>query len=106
MIEAIKQFMEGVGQTTSKYNANQMGLYIGLILEEVGELVTELGNKDYARDINQLADLYKSGEFVLRLENLAQHDKLHLMLDHCLDIAWVAQCLGFSMGSDVPGAVS
>ena len=101
MIESVKQFLKQSGQTAGRYNPEQMGLYIGLILEEVGELLIETNQFDI---LKSQADNFKSGKYISELRTLCERDRVYLILDHCMDIAWVAYGLAFSMGCDVHGA--
>ena len=102
MRDFIKQFMTEVDCTTDEVNVPQASLYIGLILEEVSELLVTLGH-DASRLIN-LSNQYKKNEYNKQIEQLIENGKLPEVLDHCMDIVWVSYGLSYSIGADVNGA--
>lgn len=111
LITEIRRFMEAGDQTTQEFNPRQAALYVGLILEEVAELLRTVAGKDGYRDghfesaglaaaVSAQADRFKAGDFN---GLLARVDRAAL-LDDLLDTAWTSIGLGYSIGADMPGA--
>lgn len=113
MLTLVRTFMEIGGQTTSGFNATQATLYVGLLLEEVAEVVSAIADGDVTGDdryelvyeanrISGLATDFKSGMHrgcVMRCD----HEKL---LDGMIDSAWVAIGGALSVSPNADGAVA
>lgn len=109
-VEKVKVFNQ-ISGTDEKFNARKSALYVGLILEEVAELLESLGSpydydtirNDFQSAISFLelgSNKFKSGEWDNALKN-ANREKF---LDACVDIAVVALGGGIAIGSDIVGA--
>lgn len=113
LLTIVRTFMETAGQTTDKFNAQQTTLYVGLVLEEVAELLQAVGagcvdmNERLAMlnnsiTISRLADQFKSGRHtgdVMR----SNHEEV---LDALIDTAWVAIGGALSISTNAAGAVA
>jgi len=97
-VERVLAWNRAAGNTEGEFNPRQAALYVGLILEEVAEMLEEFRGDIYVR---QLAERFKRGEFD---EAMAEADRIHLADAGC-DIAVVAVGLLMSLGADVQGAL-
>lgn len=93
-----------IAGTPPEYNARKLSLYIGLILEEVSEMIDSLG-KNWELDacslyLEKMSTEFKEGKFDL---NVAHNDRV-ASLDAAIDIAVVALGAGIANGADVIGA--
>lgn len=52
-----EKFMNACDQTTDAYNEDQYGLYLELVGEEVGELMTAIANEDRVEQLDALIDI-------------------------------------------------
>ena len=52
-----EKFMKACDQTVEGYNEDQYGLYLELIGEETGELMTALANEDRVEQLDALIDI-------------------------------------------------
>jgi predicted HAD superfamily Cof-like phosphohydrolase len=52
-----EKFMRACDQTVEGYNEDQYGLYLELIGEETGELMTALANEDRVEQLDALVDI-------------------------------------------------
>lgn len=112
IVTAVKTSMEASEQTTDRHNPRQAALYAGLVLEEVAELLTNLGGDTQAghgfeltymaRALDTLGEAFKRGE----MDHLLEKVDRGALLDDVADIAWVATCLGYSIGAYMTGAIT
>jgi hypothetical protein len=100
--EAIETFTIATGQTTHQYNVKQIGLYIGLQLEELAEKLTAFGLTYIADQLDALSADFKQGKLA---SQIAQADRAEV-LDADLDLAWVSIAAAHSTGADVAGAMA
>lgn len=78
------RFMCIGGQNVRGGDYDQTALYMGLILEEVGEMVSRLGDEGHV--IKALSDRLKSGQ----MTNLVTNSDYEKLLDDFIDIMVVA----------------
>ena len=102
--DSVFSFMEIGGQSCSrnKLDTAQTSLYIGLVLEEVQELLASQGiqvtdEEGINRSSPMLEKMYKQNQV-----NIIPDVEL---LDALIDIAWVALGAAYSLGADVAGAI-
>lgn len=98
LTRAVRQFMLAADCTIDRHNPKQASLYIGLILEEGAEILEAAGNKVDAAALDAIATAYKAhngSDF----ETLTREQRAE-MLDGCIDLAWVALGLAYSIGGD------
>jgi predicted HAD superfamily Cof-like phosphohydrolase len=113
LLTIIGAFMRIGGQTTDALNPQQATLYVGLVLEEVAEMIeTIAGGSVTQQDCAHLlghADQIKllSGEFKkgLHMGDLLRCDREEL-LDAFIDTAWVAVGAAYSVSHNTAGAVA
>lgn len=110
----VRKFMRNGGCTTDSFNPAQATLYVGLVLEEVAELISTIseGCVDAAvhrdlcsmhSDIDAYAKLFKRGEFQGDVMRAHKTDGAYL-LDAMIDIAWVATGAALSTSTNTAGA--
>lgn len=103
---AVKEFMQIGGQTTDHTNAAQCCLYIGLIAEELAEILRCVGKgavlasreaelRTFALAVEGVAEAFKAGVYT---GEVGACDKADL-LDGAVDAAWVSMGAMFSIGS-------
>jgi predicted HAD superfamily Cof-like phosphohydrolase len=102
-VEKVCKFNEIAG-TPNEFNERKVGLYIGLCLEEMAEIIEACGSR-YAFEhmvhtLNHWSTRFKEGDFD---SNLTHMDKV-AALDGFIDTAVVALGGAYSMGADVNGA--
>lgn len=110
-ISDVKRFMTIAGQTTMGGNVAQTTLYIGLMCEELGEVLREVasGGVDSAgrTELTECADKLKALSLAMRngifMGNVQRADGTEL-LDGMLDTAWVALGAAISLSLDPTGA--
>jgi predicted HAD superfamily Cof-like phosphohydrolase len=100
----VRRFTELAGCTTDRYNPQQTGLYVGLILEEVAELLESIGAVMTAELLESIGRAFKRGDFAPSIEAASDVQRVE-MLDACVDIAWVATGCALSQGADVLSAM-
>ena len=94
---AVRKFMEMGGQTTNEFNAQQATLYVGLMCEELAEVLEcvaqgsldNAGGRDLyeaARRLKNLSSEFKQGFHMGAVMRCTHTD----LLDGALDTAWVA----------------
>lgn len=107
-IEKVKLFNE-IGGTKNEFNARKAGLYVGLILEEVSELIQSLGYSGDRTDPNfseaieflEVGSLnFKRGDY----DNAVSECNRVEFLDAIVDISVVALGAGIAIGADVNSA--
>ena len=100
MQNKVKEFMDVSGQNTMRgeFDQKQTALYIGLVLEEVAELMRAQNMSFVADDLEIMANQWKRGGIA------AYHNAD--TLDAFVDIAWVALGGAWAMGADADGAVN
>jgi hypothetical protein len=93
----VKEFMQIAGQLPNRgeFNVRQTALQIGLVLEEMYELLDALKTGSSPEN-------YKSGKYDIAVINCDRTE----VLDAFLDIAWVAIGGAYAMGADVEGAMN
>ena len=98
MHKKVNEFMAVSGQLKhrNKFDRELVSLYIGLILEEVAEMLESQGLIEH-EEISSLADKWKRQQFAA----LCSAD----LLDSFMDIAWVSFGGAWAMGVDVDAAV-
>jgi hypothetical protein len=102
-VEKVVEF-NAVAGTGGEFDARKTALYIGLVLEELHEVITSiedqagLGNLRVALDYH--ARLFKSGNYD---ENVKTINRVEA-LDGFVDVAVVAVGGGVALGADVVGA--
>lgn len=103
IIDDVKQFTKAVGCTTDQFNLEQTGLYIGLVAEEMKEVLQEIyDNKYVLNPLEECAIKFKKGFWN---EEIEKADKVKLAHELC-DMIWVATGALLSMGVDVDGAMA
>lgn len=105
-VEKVVEFNRVAGTSGEEFNVRKTGLYIGLIMEELEELIDSFESKHEAFQVmSKFLDLwgtrFKEGDFDSEIkQNLNRVDAL----DAFVDIAVVAVGGGHALGSDVVGA--
>lgn len=95
-----------IAGTEDKFNARKTALYVGLILEEAGELIESFGDQSLPElgklrvSLEYHSKLFKEGAFDNHAKNINRVEAL----DAGIDIAVVALGLSQSLGSDVQAA--
>jgi predicted HAD superfamily Cof-like phosphohydrolase len=106
-VEKVKLFNEIAG-TKNQYDTRKVALYLGLILEEVGEAIEAIGmdKTELFETLNSHATQFKSGDYDLLVESKLTINKENRveLLDAFVDIAVVSIGGSYSLGADVQGA--
>lgn len=103
ILDIVKSFMVAGDVSTNTFNPRQIGLYVGLQLEEMAEKLEAIfGNDESTVDINAMATQFKRGDF----DYLITPEKIVDMIDADVDLMWVSAGAAFSTGADVAGAVA
>lgn len=104
ILDIVNSFMVAGDVPTDTFNPRQIGLYVGLQLEEMAEKLEAIfgGRPAIVDDINDLATDFKQGIF----DKLITKDKMVDMIDADVDLMWVSAGAAFSTGADVAGAVA
>lgn len=106
-LEYVQQFMEIGGQSTKGFNLAQVGLYLGLQLEEICEKlklieaaepnpVDRIHLSELITHIDLYANRFKQGMHQAALEFADRHD----LLDADIDLAWVSIGAAFSTSTN------
>lgn len=110
-VEQVVEFNEIAG-THEEFNTRKFALYVGLILEEVEELLESLctGNSppelfDLRDELDAWATSFKSAECDYFVETMTRSHRKKA-LDACADIAVVSVGGGIAVGADVTGALN
>ena len=102
IIDDVAAFTKAVGCTTDEYNVRQIGLYIGLELEEMAEQLAEIINDKYLiSSLVEASNQFKSGFWD---DEISEADRTKL-LHESADLAWVTIGAMLSMGADVKGTM-
>lgn len=103
-VSKILQFNRLAGKMGEEFDARDTSLYIGLILEEVAELIESIPDQDNLGRLRTALEfnsrLFKQGFFDKQVTNIKRTDAL----DACVDIAVVAIGGGHALGADVSAA--
>jgi len=113
LLMMVQTFMKIGGQTTDRFNPQQTTLYIGLCLEELGEMlaciaVGELTPSDASRMsgaalfCQELAKEFKAGNHMGAITRADREE----LLDGFVDLAWVGLGGATSLSCDAGGAVA
>ena len=101
-VEKVREF-NAVAGTPETFDARKVGLYTGLILEEVAELIASYrddGLTHFMQTVEMYAAKFKAGDFD---SATATMDRVEA-LDAAVDIAVVALGQGISVGGNIVGA--
>lgn len=101
-VEKVREF-NAVAGTPEMFNARKVGLYTGLILEEVAELIASYrddGLTHFMQTVEMYSAKFKAGDFD---SATATMDRVEA-LDAAVDIAVVALGQGISVGGNIVGA--
>ena len=92
--EDVQAFMRAAGDTVQQYNERQAARYAGLMFEEFGEFVAELGYSGLSQELKDIGSDYKAGKMDHTIGEAVAHKAVHEAADN----VWVA--IGFieSMG--------
>ena len=110
----VRKFMRNGGCTTDSFNPAQATLYVGLVLEEVAEMLEVIANNAIASDpkshlqrvafiIESLSGEFKTGDYYGDVMRAHKNDGAEL-LDAMIDIAWVATGAALSTSTNTAGA--
>lgn len=110
----VRKFMRNGGCTTDSFNPEQATLYVGLVLEEVAEMLDVIaGNclnvnhrlsiSAQATMIGALGSSFKRGEFQGDVMRAHKTDGEEL-IDAMIDITWVATGAALSTSTNTAGA--
>lgn len=101
----VAHFMRAVGQETGTASDRQLGLYIGMQLEEMAEKMDAIFGRDSSIGNYFIvqAEYFKRGVHDDKLAALPFERKVD-MLDADLDQVWVSLGAALSLGADVPKA--
>jgi hypothetical protein len=97
------QLFNAIAGTKEEFNQRKAAMYVGLILEEVAEMIESFKNESCegrVKEFNEIAMKFKSGELDYLLDNV---DRVEF-LDAAVDIAVVALGAGISIGGDIDKA--
>lgn len=106
-IESVKLFNEIAG-TKEEFNKRKAALYVGLILEEVAEMLESIKSENvvYIQEmegkISSLANSFKDGSYDYAMKTIDRTE----FLDAAVDIMVVAAGAGISIGGDIQGAAN
>lgn len=105
-IEKVVLFND-IGGTKAEFDKRKASLYVGLCIEELGEMIESLNQTDeswvaWVDVLDELATSFKSGEFDYAMDNVDREE----FLDAATDIAVVAIGAGIAIGSDIIGAMN
>ena len=103
----VVEFNKVAGTSGDEFNVRKTGLYIGLVFEELNELIESLGEqreafKVMSNFLHQWGTRFKEGDF----DDNIQHINRVEALDAFVDIGVVALGGGHALGSDVVGAAN
>ena len=106
-VEKVKLFNDIAG-TKEVFEKRKALLYVGLVLEEVAELLTSIkftpetspAFEERTNQIEALGNMFKSSVYDM---SVADFDKVEF-LDACVDISVVALGGGISIGANIMGA--
>ena len=109
-VQSVKKFNEIAG-TLEEFDKRKASLYLGLILEEVAEMIDSLGSADedpesdekfqgVSEYLDVLGNNFKSGEYDYMMNAVNRKE----FLDAAVDIAVVSLGAGISIGADIEGA--
>lgn len=110
----VRKFMRNGGCTTDSFNPAQATLYVGLVLEEVAEMILAISEgciEKTARDhlfklyatLDEHSGSFKSGNFqgdMMRAHKICGPE----LLDAMIDIAWVSTGAALSTSTNTAGA--
>lgn len=104
-VEKVKLFNEIAG-TKEEFNVKNVSLYMGLVLEEVGEMLDSLGIIDsdvigLLHQMEEISQSFKKNEFE---ESIGSFIDRKEFLDGAVDVAVVALGSAISVGADTVGA--
>lgn len=105
-ISRVIEWNKAAGNTDDRFNVRQTAMYIGLVLEEVSELIDSLGDDDeslyvLANRLHEASLSFRGGKYDASVEPCNRLE----MLDATADILVVATGLAMSQGADVHGAL-
>jgi predicted HAD superfamily Cof-like phosphohydrolase len=101
-VEKVKLFNEIAG-TKEQFDKRKAAMYVGLIYEELAEMLDSFGHDDWLVEANHLHDVgmnFKKGDYDYVMDTV---DRVEF-LDAAVDIAVVALGAGIAIGADVAGA--
>lgn len=110
----VRKFMRNGGCTTDSFNPAQATLYVGLVLEEVAEMIlviadnavhnaTKTSLQTLSHNVESAGSVFKRGEFQGCVMRAHKNDGAEL-LDAMIDIAWVATGAALSTSTNTAGA--
>lgn len=104
-VEKVKLFNQIAG-IKEEFNVKNVSLYMGLVLEEVGEMLDSLGIIDsdmicLLHQMEEVSQSFKKNEFE---EDIGSFIDRKEFLDGAVDVAVVALGAGISVGADTIGA--
>jgi predicted HAD superfamily Cof-like phosphohydrolase len=111
-VEKVIEFNTIAGTTGEQFDARKTSLYMGLVLEEVAEMVAAIKPTDnqtvmvlaaLGNTLDGFADAFKQGRFDSAIGSMSLEDRTEA-LDAFVDVAVVAVGGGIAVGSDVLGA--
>lgn len=113
-VTKVLEFNQVAGTTGESFNPRKTALYMGLVLEEVKEMIDSIplgeeGSADsqvlqaFAESVGAYSDAFKMGRFDPAI-GLMNEEHREEALDSFLDISVVALGGGVAVGSDVVGA--
>lgn len=96
-----------IGGTKAEFDKRKASLYVGLCVEELGEMIESLNQTHenwvaWVDALDQLATSFKSGEYDYAMDDVDRKE----FLDAAADIAVVATGAGIAIGSDIIGAMN
>lgn len=101
-VKEVKEFNELAG-TPEQFDSRKAALYVGLILEEVSEMIDSFQDKNWntvSTYLNTLGNDFKSGVYDGVMDSVNRTE----FLDAAVDIAVVSLGAGIAIGGDIEGA--
>lgn len=103
-VQDVKEFNRIAG-TEEVFDKRKSALYVGLIFEEMAEMIESLTNSsaewlDVATWLDQIGNNFKRGDYDAEFDNV---DRV-AFLDATVDIAVVSLGAGIAIGADIEGA--
>jgi hypothetical protein len=103
-VEKVKLF-NSIAGTNEEFNVRKSALYVGLIFEELGEMLESLNTKEFdlwTTSLDDMSTRFKSGEYDGYFDANVM-DRVEF-LDASVDIAVVSLGAGIAIGGDIVNA--
>lgn len=105
-VAKVKKFNE-IGGTLPIKDDRKLGLYTGLVFEELSEMIESFGDEEFnsvQKFLSDMADMFKKGQYDACFATESFDREAYL--DAAVDIAVVSLGAGISVGADIEGATN